>query len=304
MERKISLSDMRNAMYTAYDSFKSVDKGALDSRITDVDTSKFGITLAFANGTIINKGDTDVAAPIGGMVKLPLLTLILEQSPAEKIAEMVGCAKGCAANSATQVKGALGMRLISMLEPTGDPDSKWNLLENRMISLMGSAPNLDVKLYESQTKDINDQVNGLAANDFFLYDDAALSVDLYRRGQAMKATTEQLAIMGATIAADGVNPVTRKIVFDGSLAKNAVGMMAANGPHKMARPWDMITGLPALSSYGGLMLGVYPGVFAIAAYSPLLNDSKISIRAAMAIKTFMQTLDISVFQSAALAVDF
>lgn len=305
MDRKISLSDFRDAMYAAYDQFKNLDEGNKDERLANVESDKFGITLALADGTVINKGDTDFASVMGGLVKIPLMSLLLEQAGdvTSLIKKSGNCPMAAKAAKPKAVKGAKGIRAMSALEPIGDSDSKWNFLENRMISLMGSAPQLDTALYESLKSSVNDDVNALADADFYLYDDAAESIDLYRRAQSMLATTEQLAVMGATIAADGVNPLTRKVVFDGKYSQNIIGMMAARGPRKMALPWDLAAGVPALSSFGGAVLAIYPGVFAIAAYSPLLTAEKVSVRAFKAIMTILRKLDISAFASARLTID-
>ena len=65
----------------------------------------------------------------------------------------------------------------------------------------------------------------------------------------------------------------------------------------MNGPWLVSTGLPAKSSFGGAVMGVYPGVMAIAAYSPALNAGGVSVKAARAIRYIMQKLDLSVFSS-------
>lgn len=305
MDRKISLSDFRDAMYAAYDQFKNLDEGNKDERLANVESGKFGITLALADGTVINKGDTDFASVMGGLVKIPLMSLLLEQAGdvTTLIKKSGNYPIAAKAAKPKALKGAKGIRAMSALEPIGDSDSKWNFLENRMISLMGSAPQLDTALYESLKSSVNDDVNALADADFYLYDDVAESIDLYRRAQSMMATTEQLAVMGATIAADGVNPLTRKVVFDGKYSQNIIGMMAARGPRKMALPWDLAAGVPALSSFGGAVLAIYPGVFAIAAYSLLLTAEKVSVRAFKSIMTILRKLDISAFASARLTID-
>ncbi len=196
------------------------------------------------------------------------------------------------------------IRAFSAMEPTGDPESKWNLYENRMIDLMGTSPELNDTVYETIKKQVNEDgtVNRLAEDGYFLYDDATLAVDLAVKAEAMSASTAQLAMMGATIAADGVNPSTGKIVFDGEIAKYIVAMMAAKGPHKMNTPWLVSTGLPAKASFGGTILGIYPGVMAIAAYGAELNPARVSVRAARAIKHIMEKLDMSVFSSARVSI--
>lgn len=305
MDRKIALSEIKSVVDEAYESFLSSKEGNVDPLLEGVDPKKFGITIALVDGTVINKGDTDTASPLGGIIKLPLSTILLSQFTPEELIKKSGHCPCTAQPGKPHFHGAHGIRAISAIEPTGDPDSKWNFIEDRMVDLMGSAPQLCDKLYEALKKKAvdDDIVNQLAQDGYYLYDDATLSTDLYLRARSMTATTEQLALMGATVAADGVNPVTKNIVFDGKIAKHVVGMMAAKGPRKMTLPWDMAAGLPAKSSFGGAIVGVYPGVMGVAAYAPLLMPNRVSEKAAKAIMTIMHKLDISVFQSARLIID-
>lgn len=307
MDRTIALSEIKKAVEEAYENFKSSKEGAVDEMLDGVDDKSFGISVVLTDGTVINKGDVDVASPMGSIIKVPLSTILLSQNKPDEVVKKSGKCT-CEMNEKSEkahVHGAHAIRAISAIEPTGDAVSKWNFIENRMIDLMGSAPELDVKLYEKLKQKAADDklVDTLAQEGYYLYDDAESSVDISVKGRSMKASAQQLATMGATIAADGVNPVTKKIVFDGEIAKNVVGMIAAKGPRKMTMPWNMAVGLPAKSSFGGAIVGVYPGVMGVAAYSPLLMANRVSEKAAKAIKYIMNKLDISVYQSAALKID-
>lgn len=302
MERKISVANLRKAVDEAYEAFKSVNEGEVDSRNAGADEKQFGITVVLPDGTVINKGDTDAKSPLGSISKVPLSTILFTQNtPMELIKKSGQCPCHKLPEKPKNVSfSAHGIRAFSAVEPTGDPESKWNLFENQMIDLMGSAPELNVKVYETLKKEAADTKleDTLAADGYYLYDNAALAIDLYLKALSMTASTEQLATMGATIAADGVNPVTRKQVFDGAITQNVVGMMAAKGPHKVRTPWLIAAGIPAKTSFGGAMLGVIPGVMSIAAYSPKLNIAGVGIKAARAIMSIMQKLDISIFASA------
>lgn len=308
MERIIKLSELQQAVDHAYEQFKSLNEGEIDSRLDDVDPKAFGITVTLADGTTINKGDTKIQAPLGAIVKIPVASILLSQNAPQEIVKKAGqCACQCSGEKPAEKlsKGHKGIRAVSMIQPQGDPDSKWNFIENQMINLMGSAPQLDRKLYEGLNKAAaeNNVEDALAKAGYFLYDNGEVSIDLYNRARSMKASTEQLAMMGATIAADGVNPATKQICYDGAISERIVGMMAAKGPHKMSAPWAMLAGLPAKSSFAGSMLGIFPGVMAIAAYAPAVNAKGISVKAAHAIMSIMNQLQISVFQSASLKID-
>lgn len=306
MERKISLSDLRKAVDEAYELVKSIKEGEVDPRNEGADAKQCGISVVLADGTVINKADTQVKVPMGAIVRVPLSSIMFTQnSPDELIKKSGQCP---CHNHARKPKhlpvSAHTVRAFSAMEPVGDAISKWNIYEDRMIDLMGSAPELNDKVYGAIKKDVADDntVNRLAESGYYLYDDAASAVDLTAKAEAMTASTEQLATMGATIAADGVNPVTGKVVFDGEISKNIVALMAAKGPHKMNGPWLVATGLPAKASFGGTILGIYPGVMAIAAYGPELNGHRVSVKAAKAIKYIMQKLDLSVFGSAKVTI--
>lgn len=158
---------------------------------------------------------------------------------------------------------------------------------------------LDDKLYEAAQKKADEKgiVNSFAETGYELYDEAGLSVDLYNRLRSMLVTTEQLAEMGATIAADGVNPTTRAAVFDGSLSASVCAMMAAKGPKHMGKPWLIMTGIPAMSGCGGGFIAVVPGLGAIAAYSPELNEAGVPMKAARAVRDIVTSLDLNAFSS-------
>ena len=302
MERKISLSDVQKVVDEVFESLKSERNDNVDPRNIGADAKGFGITVALPDGTLVSKGDTTVQVPMGSISKVPLSSVLFAQNTPCEVVKKSG---QCPCHKVEKKPHGLafsahGIRAFSAVEPTGDPESKWRIYEDRMIDLMGSSPVLNDKVYQALRKEAleNKVVDTLAADGYYLYDDASLSVDLYLKALSMSASTDQLALMGATIAADGVNPVTGKVVYDGARTQNIVGLMAAKGPHHMNGPWLVRAGIPAKTSFGGTILGIYPGVMAIAAYAPGLNAGGVSEKAAKAIIEIMNRLDISIFGSA------
>lgn len=316
MERIIPLSSLRKAVDEAYEKYKSLKEGAVDPCIQAPAHDEFGIAVVLADGTVIAKADDSVLAPIGRIGRYGVASLLLTTNSAQELLKKSGmcCCCKAGANGDKTAKPAVShkiaspkvVRAISAIEPQGDADSKWNFIENMLTSLMGSAPKISLKLYEciKQAQAKEDAVNAFGQSGFYLYDDAALSLDIYARLASMQASARQLAIMGATIAADGVNPITKQVVFDGANSQRLVAMMAARGMGKhRSMPWLVASGLPASFSFAGSIVGVMPGVMGIAAYSPEVNEKGISVKASKAIIDIMNSLGISALGSASVRFD-
>lgn len=310
MDRIIKFTDLEKVVDEVYRQFKDVSEGEIDPRVEDADSKSFGISVTLTDGTVISRGDTEIMVPLGSTAIIPTSILLLSQlKNTDELVEKAGCCCKKKDNNVSEpnVKINLrGVRAVSAIQPEGDSDGKWDLIINNMINIIGSSPELDVKLYEKLSKSNidNDIENKLAAANYYLYDDARISIDLYTKMISMKASANQLSALGATIAADGFNPITKQNVFDGELSSKAVALMAGHGPHRMNSTWLFRAGIPAKRSFAGSMIAVFPGAFGIAAYSPLLNPAGIPIRAAKSIATIISDkLGISVFDSARVKIE-
>ncbi|MCM1520027.1 MAG: glutaminase [Lachnoclostridium sp.] len=310
MERKIKFSDLTSTIENAYNELSKNTEGEIPEAFGKDNAGIFGITLILNDGRKYNIGDTATAFTLGGMANVPIMVQLLTQYSVEELtAKLAGkccCAGKCDKDA---LKGKhfhkRGLRELSLVEPTGDIDGKMDIMSDMMTSLMASSPVMSDTLYKARmAENINEgAVNLLAEAEYFLYDDAALTLDAYARLHSMQVTTEQLAAMGATITADGVNPVTKQNVFDGKNSANIIANMAVSGPHKAGRRWLTITGIPAVASYGGGMLAVVPGLGAIAAFSPELNAMGIPVKAALSLKKIFTDLQLNAFASARVAVE-
>lgn len=304
MERTIPISELTKAIDEAYESFKSVKGGKISPRNPNAKEKQFGISVALVDGTTYDKADADIKFPMGSIVKIPIHSILLSQFGKKELMKKAGkVITGEEVNKQEKPKipvSAHGIRAVSAIEPSGDPESKWNLIENRMIDMIGEAPTLNEEVYKSQKKAAEDAgtEDAIAKAGYYLYDDAPIAIDLYLKAQAMEVNTKMLAKMGATIAADGYNPFTKKTVFDGVLSSQIVSYMADHGPHKMRKSWFLTAGLPAKSGFGGGIVAILPGVMSIAIYSPELNNQDVSIKAINALAYIMDKLQISVFESA------
>ncbi|PZN28291.1 MAG: glutaminase, partial [Proteobacteria bacterium] len=100
-----------------------------------------------------------------------------------------------------------------------------------------------------------------------------------------------LAVMAATLANEGTNPVTGERVMTARYVPEVLAVMATAGLYDDSGKWLYRTGLPAKSGVGGGIIAVSPGKFGIAVVSPPLDDAGNSVRAQKAIADISNALD-------------
>jgi len=115
-------------------------------------------------------------------------------------------------------------------------------------------------------------------------------VDLYTRQCSIGVTARDLAVMAATLAFAGRNPVTGRQVIEAHKVPGVLAVMATAGLYDDSGKWLYHTGLPAKSGVGGGIIAVSPGKFGIAAVSPPLDSAGNSVRAQRAITAISNTL--------------
>lgn len=311
MDIRITKKQIADAAQTAYDYAKGVTGGANANYIpflANIDPQLFGLSVMLPDGTAVNLGDTDYRFGIESVSKVPTAILAMRQSGPKAVLEQIGAdATGLPFNSifaillendhpSTPLVNAGAISACSMIEPNGDSDAKWTAIVDNITDLCGSAPQLIDELYksESATNFNNRAIAWLLKNYNRIYDDPAMSLDLYTRQCSLGITSAQLAAMAATIAAGGVNPLTGKQVFDRGIAPKITTLIATVGFYQNTGDWLYTSGIPAKSGVGGGVLGVLPGVLGIAAFAPPLDSAGNSVRAQAAVKKFMETLGLGV----------
>lgn len=312
MHRTLTISEIRQAAEYAYNAASSVTGGENAHYIpylANVDPKLFGLSVTLIDGTRINFGDTDYKFGIESVSKVPTAILAMIQHTPEGVLEKIGAdATGLPFNSvfaillendhpSTPLVNAGAISACSMIAPQGDSADKWKAITGNITDLCGSAPELIDELYESETATNfnNRAISWLLKNYNRIYDDVDMSLDLYTRQCSLGITSSQLATMAATIANNGLNPLTGKQVFDPAIAPKITAMIAAVGFYQHTGDWMYTSGIPAKTGVGGGVMGVMPGLFGIAAFAPPLDEAGNSVRAQSAIKTFIHRLGLDIY---------
>ncbi|MEY8461066.1 glutaminase A [Eggerthellaceae bacterium 24-137] len=312
MITKLTFDQISSAVHDAYNACKDV-KGGQNAHyipyLANINPDLFGISLCLPDGRLISVGDTDYRLGIESVSKVHTAILALKQHGAQTVLSDIGAdATGLPFNSifaillendrpSTPLVNAGAIAACSLVEPHGEADKKWEAIFNNMTALLGSEPQLIDELYQSEsaTNFENRSIAWLLREYNRLYDDPEMSLDLYTRQCSLGVTAEQLAISAATIAADGMNPITKQRVFAADLAPKVTALMSAVGFYEHSGDWLYTTGLPAKTGVGGAVIGVMPGLFGVCAFAPPLDDAGNSVKAQAALKHLMNSLNLNVF---------
>lgn len=319
MTKKISISQIKEVAEEAYEQVKGNTDGKNADYIpylANVDKNLFGISICLLDGQTIEIGDSQFRFGIESVSKVHTAILVLRQYGAQKVLEMIGAdATGLPFNSiiaillendhpSTPLVNAGAIAACSMVLPAGNSEKKWNSIVTNITDLCGSAPQLIDELYQSETATNfnNRSIAWLLKNYGRIYDDPDLSLDLYTRQCSLGITAQQLSVAAATIANQGINPVTKKQVFNADLAPKITSMISTVGFYEHSGDWMYSSGIPAKTGVGGGIMGVLPGVFGISAFAPPLDGSGNSVKAQLAIKFIMNKLNLNVFNGLSISV--
>lgn len=310
--QKFDTKQLNDVVNEAYEKIKGDDGGNNADYIpflAKVPSKLFGISVCLPDGEIVEAGDTDYVFGIESVSKVPTAILAMQQYGADTILQKIGAdATGLPFNSimaillendhpSTPLVNAGAITACSMVKPVGNSDGKWKSITDFLAGLCGSPLVLQDELYksESATNFNNRSIAWLLKNYNRIYDDPDMSLDIYTRQCSMGVTARQLSICGGTIANRGVNPVTKKKVFDAELTSKIFAMIASVGFYEHTGDWIFTSGIPAKTGVGGGIVGVLPGVMGIAAFSPKLDGSGNSVRAQNAIKYITNKLGLNLF---------
>lgn len=310
--RELLVEDIEEVARRAFEDVKKIQGGQCASYIpylAQADPNLLAISITLGDGTQINVGAADAVFGIESVSKVPTAILAMAQSGPDAMLHLIGAnATGMPFNSITAILlendsastplvNAGAIAACSMIEPKGDAEAKWQAISQNMANMAGSELRLIKELYESESNnDYNNRAIAWLLKSYDrIYDDPDLSLDLYTRQCSMGVTTKQLSAMAATIAFDGCNPLTGKEAFPPKLADKATSLITTVGFYQNTGNWLFETGIPAKSGVGGGIFGVMPGLFGIAAFSPLLDDAGNSLKAQAAIQQIMRDLDLNIF---------
>ena len=120
-------------------------------------------------------------------------------------------------------------------------------------------------------------------------------LELYFQCCSIELNCEELSLVAATLANNGIHPFTRKRVFQESTVRNCLALMSSSGMYDDSGAFQFSIGLPCKSGVAGALLIVVPGVCGICTWSPRLNELGNSVRGVRFCKLFCREFLVHMF---------
>lgn len=148
---------------------------------------------------------------------------------------------------------------------------------------------------EVSDAEFNDADNNLAIAHMLrghgiISDDARQAVLSYTRQCSIEVTVRDLAVMSATLANGGTQPVTGKKVLDQDICRLTLSVMSSAGMYDASGRWMATVGIPAKSGISGGLIGTLPGQLGIATLSPRLDQQGNSVRGVKIFERFSEEM--------------
>jgi glutaminase len=287
------------ALAAAHAKYQSLQEGKNADYIpalARVPSNLFGIALVTVDGQVFTVGDVEQRFSIQSISKVFTLALVLQNAGEQAIESSVGVdATGQVFNSIVAVEQYKGHEMnpfvnagaiatTSMVQGA-NAEAIWAKIIGIESDFAGRTLEVNQEVYksESDTNQRNQAIGMLMFAYGQIKENPARATDLYTRQCSINVTAKDLAVMAATLANGGKNPVTKKQVIDQQHVPGVLAVMATAGLYDDSGQWLFRTGLPAKSGVGGGIIAVSPGKFGIAAFSPPLDAAGNSVRAQRAI---------------------
>jgi glutaminase len=271
--------------------------GVMDGKVADyipelskADPHWFGICIATRDGHVYEVGDSRVPFTIQSVSKALVYGLALEQRGEAHVLSRIGVEPSGDAFNAISLKAGSGAPFNPMINAgaiaacgqlvPAEGRSRIAQVLEYLSGCAGRALDIDQSVYrsESETGHRNRAIGWMLRNFDIVDEEPTDILETYFQQCAIRVTCRDLAVMAATLANDGKNPLTRERAIARDAVDNVLSVMASCGMYDYSGEWLYRVGLPAKSGVGGGIMAVLPGQLGIGVFSPLLDVQGNSVR--------------------------
>jgi glutaminase len=312
----------RDALADAFRTFKELDEGKnadFIPALARVDPKLYGLALVTVQGAIYEIGSARSTFSIQSVEKPFTLARAIETAGANVVNQRIGVnATGQRFSSILAIEllknipsnkehvSPAGNPLVNAgaittvdLLPAAQGFDKWQTVLANLEAFAGRALKMDDEVYRSQaeTNTRNQAIVQLLKDYEVIKGDPMQALDIFTRACSVSVTARDLAIMGATLANGGKNPISGEQVVAAATAAKVLAVVSTAGMYETTGEWLYKVGVPANSGSGGGIVAIVPGRFAVGTFAPPLDPAGNSVRGQRAIEAIMEKLGGSVFAS-------
>ena len=298
----------------AYERYRSDTAGEVSMvypALARVPPDLFGVSVVGTSGAAYSVGDAETRFPIMSVAKPFVFALVCEALGAEETRRRIGVnATGLPFNSLEAIDGSGDGRTNPMVNPGAiattslvagtTPQARWRRIVEGLSAFAGRELTLDDEVYESasETNHRNREIARLLERHGRIDGDALEALDLYTLQSSLGVCAHDLAVMGATLADAGVNPLTGARVVGEPTSRRTLAVMATAGLYETSGDWLYDVGLPGKSGIGGGIVTVSPGKGALGTFGPRLDGAGNSVRGQLVARFLSRRLGLDLFTSA------
>ncbi len=307
------LEEVRDVVTEAYERYRGNDDGEVAGYIPILASASpdwFGISVVGARGRSFEIGDVDTTFSIQSVSKPFVFALVCEAIGYAEARRQLGVnGTGLPFDSLMAVElntdrtmnplVNAGAMASTSLVPGDSAEEKWAQIHAGLSRFAGRDLTVNDEVYasESATNQRNQGIAHLLRSYGRLYFDPDQTTDVYTRQCSLEVTVHDLAVMAATLANGGVNPITGDVVVAQTVCRRVLAVMATAGLYELSGDWLYEVGMPGKSGVSGGIVTVSPGKGGLATFSPPLDVAGNSVRGQLATKYLAQRLGLNLFAS-------
>ncbi|HWV53581.1 glutaminase A [Pseudorhodoplanes sp.] len=257
--------------------------------LNKADPARFGVAIATIDGHVYEVGDSAYPFTIQSVSKAFVFGLALELLGADHVESFVGVEPSGEAFNSIRLNANnqpfnpmvnAGAIACSGLIYAARRDEAFELIRSILGRCAGRDLDVDESVYQSETAtgDRNRAIGWMLRNYGIVKDNVDAVLDVYFRQCAILVSARDLAVMAATLANGGVNPLTGDPVLSPLAVARVLSVMTSSGMYDYAGEWVYRVGMPAKSGVGGGIIAALPSQIGLGTYSPLLDEHGNSAR--------------------------
>lgn len=312
MSMPVSQSPIEQYLQHLHDKFARLEDGQVATYIPELGRARpgwFGIAVATVDGQVYEVGDSRQEFTIQSISKPLVYGLALEAVGLRQVLTKVGVEPSGEAFNSISLDPKTGRPLNPMINagaiataglvPGATPAERQAKLLGLFSEFAGRELAIDDAVYRSErdTGHRNRAIAHLLRNFDILTGEPEEPLDLYFRQCSISVTCRDLAVMAATLASGGVNPVTQRRVLQPQNTGRLLSIMSSCGMYDYAGEWIYNVGMPAKSGVAGGILAVLPGQLGIGVFSPPLDPKGNSVRGIRVCNDLSQDFGLHLFNT-------